>query len=82
VTTPLEAARAELDKEYAQFREKLGELLVAMADVERAGPTDDVHGLLETLEDKVHKARTGGLFGSGAKGHRSAREKWLEAGGR
>jgi ATP-dependent protease HslVU (ClpYQ) peptidase subunit len=74
-------ARQEMDQEYRQFREHLGEILEAVDRVSRAGVTDDVYGLLERLEDKVHKARTGGLLGSGAKGHREAREDWLKLGG-
>lgn len=78
----LEDAREELDKEFRQFREGLGRIHVALADVDRAEATDDVYGLLETLEKIVHDVRTGGVMGSGAKGHRAAREDWLEAGGR
>lgn len=74
-------ARSELDQEYQQLREALGKIHMAMADLDRAGPTDDVYGLLEALEDAVKAARTGGIVGSGAKGHRSAREDWLKAGG-
>lgn len=74
-------ARQEMDQEYRQFREHLGEILEAVDRVSRAGVTDDVYGLLERLEDTVHKARTGGLLGSGAKGHREAREDWLKLGG-
>ena len=78
----LEDAREELDKEFRQFREGLGRIHVALSDVERAEATDDVYGLLETLEQTVHEVRTGGIVGSGAKGHRAARKDWLEAGGR
>ena len=74
-------ARDEMDKEYRQFREHLGQILESVDRVQRAGVTDDVYGTLEHLEDVVHKARTGGLLGSGAKGHRAAREDWLKAGG-
>ena len=77
----VEDARKELDKEFHQFHEQLGHIAVALSDVEKAGPTDDVYGLLEKLEDTVHKVRTGGLFGAGAKGHRAAREDWLKAQG-
>lgn len=75
-------ARHELDQEYRQLREALGKIHVAVADLDRAGPTDDIYGLLEALEDVVKEARTGGVIGSGAKGHRAAREDWLKAGGR
>ena len=74
-------AQREMEQEYRQFREHLGEILEAVDQVSRATVTDDVYGLLERLEDKVHKARTGGLLGSGAKGHREAREDWLKLGG-
>ncbi|MEZ5262943.1 MAG: hypothetical protein AB7W59_21880 [Acidimicrobiia bacterium] len=77
----LDDARQELDKEYRQFREQWGRVHVAMSDVDRAGPTDDIHALLEKLEDVVKDVRTGGVWGSGAKGHRAARQDWLDAGG-
>lgn len=77
----LDKARREMDQEYAQFRQHLGEILEAVDEVTRAAVTDDVYGALERLEDHVHKVRTGGLLGSGAKGHRAAREDWLKAGG-
>lgn len=77
----LEKARREMDQEFAQFREHLGEILEAVDRVTEAGPTDDVHGVLERLEHAVHEVRTGGLIGSGAKGHREAREAWLKLGG-
>jgi hypothetical protein len=82
VAKSAEDARKELDKEFRQFREELGHIVVALEDVQNAGPTDDISGLLETLEDTVKKVRTGGLLGSGAKGHRAAREDWLKAEGR
>ncbi|MEZ5232107.1 MAG: hypothetical protein R2749_05290 [Acidimicrobiales bacterium] len=77
----LDDARQELDKEYRQFREQWGRVHVAMSDVDRAGPTDDIHALLEKLEDVVKDVRTGGVWGSGTKGHRAARQDWLDAGG-
>lgn len=77
----LEKARKEMDQEFAQFREHLGDVLEAVDRVTEAGPTDDVYGILEHLEDVVHKVRTGGILGSGAKGHREAREEWLKLGG-
>lgn len=75
-----EKARKELDKEFAQVRESLGDVHVAFDAVLDAGPEDDLYGLLEKLEDAAQEARTGGLIGSGAKGHRRARKKYLEAG--
>ena len=77
----LEKARREMDQEFAQFREHLGEILEAVDRLNQAGPEDDVAGLLENLEDVVHKVRTGGLLGGGAKGHREARQEWLKAKG-
>lgn len=74
----LEKARAKVDKEYEQFREQLGHVLEAVQRVSEAGPLDDVHALLERLEDTVKKARAGGAFGSGAKSHRSALAKYNE----
>lgn len=78
----LENARQELDKEFSQVRDNLSELAEHFDRVTKAGPEDDVYGLLEALEDAVKKARTGGLIGSGAKGHREAREKYFELRGK
>ena len=75
----LAEAREELEKEYAQVREHLGEIEQAMQAIMKAGPEDDLSTMLETLEDRVHKARTGGVFGSGAKGHASALKDYLAA---
>ena len=74
----LEDARKELDKEFIQVRENLKKIHEELDRVEAAGPEDDVSALLEKLEDTVKKVRTGGLIGSGSKGHREAREKYLE----
>jgi hypothetical protein len=78
----LEAARKELDDEYSQHRKRMGEVLRRVQDVERLGPEDDIYGALEKLEDAVKEARTGGLVGGGAKGHRKALEEWRERQGR
>ena len=75
---PLQEAREELDKEFRQFREHWGTVLEAVDAVNQAGPMDDVHGLLDRLEEAVEKSRTGGLLGGGAKGHRKARERYQE----
>jgi hypothetical protein len=72
----LAQARKELDDEFAQFRKSLGDIHAKLEDVERLGPEDDVHDALEALEDAVKHARTGGLIGGGAKGHRKALEKY------
>jgi hypothetical protein len=83
MSTPLEDARKELETEYNQFRAKgLGRIHEAFDRVVGARSTDDVYGILKNLEDVVHDVRTGGAIGSGAKGHREAREEWVEAGGR
>ena len=74
----LAEARKELEQEYAQVRESLGDIEQAMQAVMKAGPEDDISKMLETLEDRVHKARTGGVFGSGANGHASALEAYLK----
>jgi hypothetical protein len=82
MTTPLEKARGELEQEYSQFRNKgLGRIHEAFDRVIAAQSTDDVYGLLSALQDTVADVRTGGVIGSGAKGHREAREDWLKAGG-
>ena len=73
----IEEVRQELDKEFHQFRENLGKVLTAVSDVEKAGPEDDISGLLEALEDAVKDVRTGGLMGSGAHGHRAALKDYL-----
>lgn len=74
----LAEARKELDKEYGQVREALGPVEQALNTVMKAGPEDDLAQLLEQLEDHVHKARTGGLLGSGANGHRKALQRYLQ----
>jgi hypothetical protein len=82
MTNELEDARKELDKEFQQFRENLGKIYEELDKVSKAGPTDDLTGMLKDLEDVVGKVRTGGLIGSGAKGHREAREKYLKLQGK
>ncbi len=78
-TQNLEEARKELEKEYAQVREHFGEIEQAMQAVMKAGPEDDLSKMLETLEDRVHKARTGGVLRSGANGHAKALKEYLDA---
>jgi hypothetical protein len=80
--TDLDDATEELHEAYEAVRDDLGRVFVAFDDLRNAGPTDDLHTLLQALEDVVKEARTGGLVGSGANRHRRARERWLEAGGR
>ena len=78
----LHDAREELDQEFEQLRRNLGHIHAALADVDNAGPLDDVAGLLERLEDVVKEVRTGGLIGGGAKGHAKARKEYLELQGK
>ena len=78
----LDDARKELDQEFAQFRDNLGKIYEKLERVSQAGPADDISALLKDLEDTVGKVRTGGLVGSGAKGHREAREAWLKLQGK
>ena len=82
VDDELQQAREELDKEFRQLRENLEKIHEAVAKVDKAGPLDDVAQILEDLEDTVKKVRTGGLIGGGAKGHKKARERYLELQGK
>jgi hypothetical protein len=68
----LEKARNKVHKEFKKVSEHIADIHVAFHAVKDAGPEDDIYGLLDTLEDTVHKVRTGGVMGSGAKGHRKA----------
>jgi hypothetical protein len=74
----LEELREKVDDEFRDFRDSLGSIREAMDDVEKAGPEDDVYGLLGKLEDAVKDVRAGGLIGGGAKGHRKALEEYRE----
>jgi hypothetical protein len=74
----LEEARKRLDDEFGQVRRNLDEIHKVLADVEKAGPEDDLADLLEKLEDAVKKVRTGGMLGHGANGHARAREEYLK----
>jgi hypothetical protein len=74
----LAEARKELEKEYAQVRESFGAIEQAVQSLMKAGPEDDLAKMLETLEDRVHKARTGGVLGSGANGHARALKDYLD----
>jgi hypothetical protein len=73
----LDQARKRLDDEFGQVRRKLDDIHAALARVEAAGPEDDLHGLLADLESTVKEVRDGGVVGSGANGHRRAREEYL-----
>jgi len=74
----LEEARKRLDDEFGQVRRNLDEIHKALAEVEKAGPEDDLRERLEKLEDAVKKVRTGGKLGHGANGHARAREEYLK----
>jgi hypothetical protein len=74
----LDEARKKLDDEYGQVRRHLDNIRRALDDVEKAGPEDDLHGLLKKLEDEVKEARDGGVVGSGANGHRRALEEYTK----
>ncbi|MGI9599041.1 MAG: hypothetical protein ACR2QK_22950 [Acidimicrobiales bacterium] len=77
----LDEATEQLNEAYDKVREDLGRVFVAFEDLRNAGPTSDIHALLDTLEDVIKDVRTGGIIGSGANRHRRARDSWLEAGG-
>jgi len=68
----LQKAEDKVNKEFKKVAEAIADIHVAFRTVKDAGPMDDLYGLLDDLEDRVKKARTGGLTGSGAKGHRKA----------
>lgn len=74
----LDKARAKLNKEFEKASEAIAAIHIAFHEVKDAGPESDIYGLLDTLEDTVKKARTGGIVGSGAKGHRKALEAYRE----
>ena len=68
----LQKVQDKINKEFKKVSESVADIHVAFHAVKDAGPMDDLYGLLDDLEDRVKKARTGGLTGSGAKGHRKA----------
>jgi hypothetical protein len=72
----LEEARKKLDDEFGQVRRHLEKVHESLDKVEKAGPEDDLHGLLKDLEKTVKEARDGGVIGSGANGHRRALEEY------
>jgi len=77
----LQDARKDLDKEFEQFRKHLDKIRMKLDYISAAGPEDDLYKMLDDLEDEVKHARTGGMLGAGAKGHRKAREKYMEVRG-
>ena len=74
----LKEAQEELDNEFRQVRKHLGDVREALDKVEKAGPEDNLYEMLGDVEDAVSKARKGGVFGSGAKGHRDALKELRE----
>ena len=74
----LEEARKRLDDEYGQVRRRLDKIHEALDKVEEAGPEEDLYDLLGNLEDAVKEVRTGGLVGSGAKGHKRALDEYRQ----
>jgi hypothetical protein len=74
----LEEARKRLDDEYGQVRRHLDRIHSAIDRLDAAGPEDDLYELLKDLEDVVKEVRTGGVVGSGAKGHKRALEAYRE----
>ena len=81
MTKTLDELRQELDKEFQQMRKRLTKIHEALDKLEKAGPEDDISGLLKKLEDEVKDARTGGLVGSGAHGHEKALKDYQDAKG-
>jgi len=78
VADGLEDARRKLDDEYGQVRRHLAKVHAALDRVDAAGPEDDLYELLKDLEDVVKEVRTGGVVGSGAKGHHRALENYRD----
>ncbi len=72
----LEEARERLDDEYGQVRRHVDRIHSALDRVDAAGPEDDLYELLKDMEDVVKEVRTGGVVGSGAKGHKRALEEY------
>ena len=80
MATEVEIAQAHhnLEKEYKDVMSSLGDLYVAVEAVKSAGLGDDIVGLLERVQSEAKKARTGGVIGSGAKGHAKALKEYRE----
>lgn len=74
----LEEARRKLDDEYGQVRRHLDRIHAAIDRVDAAGPEDDLYELLKDLEDVVKEVRTGGVVGSGSRGHKKALEAYRD----
>jgi hypothetical protein len=78
VAEGLEEARRKLDDEYGQVRRHLDKIHAALDRVDAAGPEDELYDLLKDLEDVVKEVRTGGVVGSGAKGHKRALDNYRD----
>ena len=78
MTEEQDKALEKVNKEFKGVAEAIADIHVAFHALKDAGPMDDLYGLLDDLEDRVKKARKGGLMGSGAKGHRKALEEYRE----
>ena len=78
----LEEVRRKLDDEYGQVRRHLDRIHKARDRVDAAGPVDVLYELLKDLEDGVKEVRTGGVVGTGARGHRRALEHYRERKGK
>jgi len=76
VAKTLDEARKRLDDEFGQVRRHLEAIHKALDKLEKAGPEDDLHGLLKDLEKTVKETRDGGLIGSGSNGHRRALDQY------
>lgn len=74
----LEEARRKLDDEYGQVRRNLDRIHAAIDRLDAAGPEDDLYELLKDLEDVVKEVRTGGVVGSGARGHKKALDAYRD----
>jgi hypothetical protein len=75
----VEELRKKLIDEYGQVHRKLDKIHEALDKCEKAGPEDDLHGLLDNLENIVKEVRDGGIMGSGANGHRRALKEYRKA---
>lgn len=75
----IDEARKRLDDEFGQVRRHLDKIHEALDKVEKAGPEDDLHGLLKDLEKVVKEVRDGGVIGAGANGHRRALDDYKKA---
>jgi len=71
-------ARQKLQEEFDEAKNSFGDLHNAYQAVNAAGPEDNIHDLLKTLEKAAKDARDGGILGSGVNDHRRALKKFIE----